>query len=146
MFNFGLQPVLDCRKAIEEKILVEFSEQKRRLEREKATLTKLRKERMLLVEQLKKKQEIMLSAADIALYISCIQKLREKENDQQGLVREVMICLESKREELLEAVKKAKMMETLKSQQLQEYEANIIALERKAFDEMAILRFERRQK
>lgn len=146
MFNFGLQSVLDCRNAIEEKILVEFSEQKRRLEREKENLSKLRKERMLLVEQFKKKQEVVLSAADIALYVSCIKKVQEKEEDQQGLVRDVMIGLEIKREELLEAVKKAKMMETLKSQQLQEYEANVMDRERKASDEIAIIRFDRRQK
>jgi flagellar export protein FliJ len=146
MFDFGLQSVLDCRKAIEEKILVEFSEQKRRLEREKEILAKLRKEEMLLVERLKKKQKTVLAAADIALSISCIRRLREKEGDQQGLIREVMTGLEIKRDELLEAVKKAKMMETLRSQQLQEYESGILALERKASDEMAILRFGRRGK
>ncbi|MBI4632620.1 MAG: flagellar export protein FliJ [Deltaproteobacteria bacterium] len=146
MFNFGLQSVLDCRKAVEEKVLVEFSEQKRRLEREKEILAKLRKERMLLIEQFKQKQKTVLNAADIALYISCIIKLQEREADQQGLVREVIAGLEIKREELLEAVKKAKIMETLRSQQLQEYETNILTLERKASDEMAILRFDRRQK
>jgi flagellar export protein FliJ len=144
MFTFGLQTVLDCRKTIEEKILVEFSEQKRRLEREKEALGKLGKERSLLIVQLKKKQETVLSAADIALYVSCIKKLQEEEEAQQALIREVTIGLEIKREELLEAVKKAKMMETLKSQQSQEYETGIMELERKASDEMAILRFGRR--
>ncbi len=146
MFNFDLQSVLDCRKAVEEKLLVEFSEQKRRLEREKEILTRLRKERTLLVELLKKEQGKVQTAADMALSVSCIKRLREREDDQQGLIKEVMIGLEIKREELLEAVKKAKMMETLKTQQLQEYELSIIALERKASDEMAILRFGRKHK
>lgn len=136
--------MLDCRKTIEEKVLVEFSEQKRRLEREKEVLGKLRQERILLVAQLKKKQETVLSAADIALYVSCIKRFQENEEAQQGLIQEVMNGLEIKREELLEAVKKAKMMEILKSQQLQEHETGIMDLERKASDEMAILRFGRR--
>lgn len=146
MFVFKLQSVLDYRINIEEKILNEFSEKKRELEEEKLRLRNLIQERANLIDALRKMQNRMLNIEDIALYVSYVEKVRENETKQKTLIAQVKEQLEAKRKELLEAVKKKKVMEKLKERHTEEYESDMRAVERKNFDEMAVLKFGRREK
>lgn len=146
MFVFSLQSVLDYRKNIEEKILGEFSEKKRELELEKLKLINLINERANLLDELRKMQNKSLHVDDIARRISYVEQLRENEKQQNIIIAQVSEQLEAKRNELLEAVKKTKIMEKLKERHVEQYENDERAYEQKNYDEMAVLKFGRREK
>ena len=146
MFVFSLQTVLDYRKNIEEKILNEFSEKKRELELEELKLQNLIKERANLIGELRKMQNKSLHVDDIARYVSYVEQVRENENKQNIIIAQVSEQLEAKRMELLDAVKKTKIMEKLKERHAEEYEDAQRAFEQKNSDEMAVLKFGRREK
>jgi flagellar protein FliJ len=137
---------LDYRKNIEEKVLNEFSEKKRQLEREKIILKNLVSERLGLIDELKKMLNKLLPVDDIALYVSYVEKVRKNEQKQKKVIAQVKEQLEALRKELLEAVKKAKVMEKLKEKHSEEYDNTVKAFERLDSDEMAVLKFGRREK
>jgi flagellar protein FliJ len=146
MYVFKLQSVLDYRKNIEEKILNDFSEKKRELETEKTNLKCLVKERVDLIDELRKMPGKQLHAEDIARHVAYVEKIREKEIKQKEIIERVKNELELKRSELLDAVKKRKVMEKLKERHTDEYESNMRAVEQKNSDEMSVLKFGRREK
>ncbi len=146
MFVFSLQSVLDYRNNIEEKILCEFSEKKRELELEELKLINLINERANLIDELRKMQNKPLPVDDIVRYVVYVEQVRENEKKQRLNVAQVAEQLEAKRIELLEAVKKIKIMEKLKERHAEEYIIAARALEQKNSDEMAVLKFGRREK
>jgi len=146
MFIFKFQQVLDYRKNIEEKILHEFSDNKRRLELERLKLQNLIEERTNLIGELKKMQNVSVPAGNIARCVSYSARIREDEAKQKQVIVQVKEQMEAKRKELLEAVKKRKVMEKLKERHTEEFEKNMRDLEQKNSDEMAVLRFGWREK
>lgn len=144
MFVFRFQTVLDFRKNVEEKILGEFSEKKRQLEFEELKLQNLMKEWSALLGELKKMQNKAVPVGDIARYVAYIDQVKENENRQKIKIAEVSVQLETKRIELLDAVRKTKIMEKLKQRHAKEYKDDERALEQKNSDEMSVLKFGRR--
>jgi len=142
MFRF--QTVLDFRKNLEEKILGEFSEKKRELESEELKLQNLTKEWSNLIGELKKMQNKAVPVGDIARYVAYIDQVKENESKQKIKIAQVSAQLETKRIELLDAVRKTKIMEKLKQRHAKEYEDTERAFEQKNSDEMAVLKFGRR--
>ena len=146
MFTFKLESALNYRKAVEEKKLVEFSEAKKKLEREKDQLEGIHREQLIIIGQFKNMQERPFHAPDIALYFSYIQLVKEKETLQQEIIQQVSQEVEILRKALLEAVKNRKIMDKVKERQFKEFKENIAAYERKMADETAVLRFVRNKK
>ena len=146
MFIFKLQSVLNYRKAVEEKRLLEFFEEKKRLAEETKRLEQMRCDAEDLLDQLRKKQFRILDSSEIALCLSYIKHVMEKEHIQEDLVTKVNDDFENKKGALLEAVKNRKIMDTLKEKKFQSYKENIAAFERKTDDETAMLRFARKEK
>lgn len=144
MFVFRFQTVLDFRKNVEEKILGEFSEKKRQLEFEELKLQNLMKEWSALLGELKKMQNKAVPVGDIARYVAFIDQVKENENRQKIKIAELSGQLETKRIELLDAVRKTKIMEKLKQRHAKEYKDDERALEQKNSDEMSVLKFGRR--
>lgn len=135
---------MDFRKNVEEKILGEFSEKKRQLEFEELKLQNLMKEWSALLGELKKMQNKAVPVGDIARYVAFIDQVKENENRQKIKIAEVSGQLETKRIELLDAVRKTKIMEKLKQRHAKEYKDDERALEQKNSDEMSVLKFGRR--
>jgi flagellar protein FliJ len=146
MFVFKLQSVLDYRKNIEEKIINVFSEKNRELEKEKLELKNLSSERVNLLGELRKIQNMLLTVDNITLYVSYVEQVCEKEKRQKRVIARVNDELEALRSELLEAAKKLKVMEKLKERHSEEYENESRVFEKTNSDEMAILKFGRREK
>ncbi len=144
MFVFRFQTVLDFRKNVEEKILGEFSEKKRQLEFEELKLQNLMKEWSALLGELKKMQNKAVPVGDIARYVAYIDQVKENENRQKIKIAEISGQLETKRIELLDAVRKTKIMEKLKQRHAKDYKDDERALEQKNSDEMSVLKFGRR--
>ncbi|HOW57076.1 MAG TPA: flagellar export protein FliJ, partial [Smithellaceae bacterium] len=78
--------------------------------------------------------------------LSFIEQLRQDEKKQKIVIDNVKNQLEEKRKELLEAVKKRKVMEKLKEKHRAEYEEESLALEQKNSDEISVLKYGRREK
>lgn len=146
MFVFKLQTVLDYRKNFEEKILNEFSENKRELEGEELKLQRLMEEREKALGELRNMQNKPLHVDDIAGYVSYIEQVRKSEETQNKVIAQVQEKLEAKRAELLEAVKKRKIMEKLRERHAEEYAGAMRALEQKNSDEMSVLKYGRRDR
>lgn len=141
MFTFKLESALNYRKTLEEIKLVEFSEAKKKLEREKELLAWIQTEQSATIEQLKNMKGQFFHASDIALYLSYLKLFKEKEILQHGTIEKVSKEVEILREALLEAVKNRKIMDNLKDRQLIEYNEDMAAYERKVEDETAVLRY-----
>lgn len=122
MFVFRFQTVLDFRKNVEEKILGEFSEKKRELELEELKLQNLTREWFNLIGELKKMQNKAVPIGDISRYVAYIDQVKENESRQKIKIAEVAGQLEIKRIELLDAVRKTKIMEKLKQRHTKKYE------------------------
>lgn len=146
MFIFSLQTVLDYRKNIEERILNAFSEKKRELELEELKLQNLIKEKSDIVEELRNMQNMQLHIDDIVRHVSYVDRIRENEKKQIVIIAQASRDLETKRIELLEAVKKRKVIEMLRDRHAEEYSNAERAFEQKNSDEMAVLKFGRREK
>jgi flagellar export protein FliJ len=135
---------LDFRKNVEEKILGEFSEKKRELELEELKLQNLTREWFNLIGELKKMQNKAVPIGDISRYVAYIDQVKENESRQKIKIAEVAGQLEIKRIELLDAVRKTKIMEKLKQRHTKKYEDDERVSEQKKSDEMAVLKFGRR--
>ncbi len=145
MFRFKMQSVLDYRSNIEEKVLGEYSDLKRRHADEKEILKQLVGRRREAVTELRATENKVMSALEIAERISYIESIRVQEEQQKTVIREVKALVEHKRRELMEAVKNKKVMEKLKERHAEEYRKEMSELEQKNSDEMSVLKFGRRQ-
>ena len=146
MFKFKLQSVLDYRLNIEEKILNEFSELKRELDRQKAMLEELKSERESMVAGLRNMQSQTIKAHYISSIVVYVDRLRESEKQQKQVIQQIMEAVDKKRQELVEAVKNRKIMENLKDKQKEEYIKDVNDTEQKDSDEMSVLKFGGREK
>jgi len=146
MFTYNLQSVLEYRQSIEEKKLTDFSVQERVLQKEKENLKEIREKQRLLVEELKARKDKECDSRDIVLSLAFMDELQKRENRQLDVVREATALFEEKRKDLLEAVKKRKMMEIHKEYQFREYRADLALSERRATDDLSIQRFVRRER
>jgi flagellar FliJ protein len=144
MFIFKLQSVLEYRKNIEEKIQNEFSGTKRELDTQKLKMKSLIKERASLITEMRNMQDKPVPAVDFAVQFSYVKQVRENEKAQKIVIHNVKEQVETKRKELLEAVKKRKIMEKLKERHTEEYNNNLRNAEQKSSDEMSVLKFGRR--
>lgn len=140
MFHFRLQPVLEHRKLSEEKLMIEFADIKRRLDGERETLERLRREMADLISQLRKRGENRLRAADVSFYLSYINYMRGEGGRQEEIVCRVGNELEEKRAELADAAGKRRILEIMKEKKLEEYRVSLNYRERKELDEAAVLR------
>ncbi len=145
MFVFKLQPVLDCWKAAEENKLLAFSEKTRELAAEEKTLDRLRAERFRLADQLRQTTGRALNADNLSLQVLSIKQMLELEKKQKEHIRRVALELENRKEELLDAMKQRKTMETLRDRRLSEFRDNLAGLDRRQADETSIARFIRRE-
>jgi flagellar FliJ protein len=139
-----MQSVLEYRINMEEKVHNEFSEKKRELDTQRLRMKSLIEERINLIAELRTMQDKPLPADDFAVYISYVEQVRENEKKQKIVIHQAKEQVESKRKELIEAVKQRKIMEKLKQQHAEEYNHNLRDLEQKASDEMSVLKFGRR--
>lgn len=145
MFRFELQPVLDFRRSVEERMLTAFAEKTRQLEIEKEKLEGLRRKRSSLVHRFGLMQTRAMKADEVAALVSFLERLREEERGQEQRVRDAAAAAEERRKELLEAVKKRKALEVLKERQEEAYRQTLTRKERERLDEFGIDRHQREE-
>jgi flagellar protein FliJ len=145
MFNFALQPLLEFRRSLEERILLEFAGKTRQLETEKEKLDRIMQKRAFLINRFIQMQRSEMKADDVSLLFSWLNKIREDEQRQTDMVLKIAVELEGKRKELLTAVKKRKIIEVLRDRQMEEYKQNMTRKERERLDEFGIVQYAREE-
>lgn len=129
---------------MEERILHEFSERQKELNREKEVLQSIRKQKMELLDELRNIQGKTVNMSEIVASTSGVDRCQKNEAAQDERVGDAARKLERTRETLLEAAKKRKTVEILKERALEKHRAEADLEQRNAMDEMVIARHGRR--
>lgn len=145
MFNFKLQTVLDVRRTLEDKVLQEFSQQQRELQRGNELLQSIERQKMALIDELRNVQGKTVNVFEITMNADAIKHCLKNETFQRAQVKETARIAGIKGEALLEAIKKRKSMEILETRQYNQHQSDLKLLERTAIDEMALVRHIRKK-
>ena len=141
MYRFNLEPLLNHRRYQEEILQKELADLKIRLESENEKLWALREKKRKTVLQLQKKQSDGRPASEIKLYIDFVEQLFKEMEAQRQKVLSAERDFSRKRQELVAAMKKRKILDRLKEKGLQAYEREQLKKERSMMDEVAAQRF-----
>jgi len=145
MFNFRLQSILDVRKMQEHKVLQEFSQQQRELQRANEQLQSIQRQKMALIDELRNVQGKTVNISEITMNAESIKQCLKSEAHQKEQVKETARIAGIKREALFDAIKKRKSMEILKTRQYNQHQSDLNLLDRTAIDEMALVRHNRKE-
>jgi flagellar FliJ protein len=137
MYRFNLESLLNHRRYLEEVLQKDLAGLKIRLEAEKDKLWALRQKRRKTVLQLQEKQTAGRPASEIKLYIDFVEQLLKEMEAQRQKVLEAERLFNLKRQDLVAAMKKRKILDRLKEKGLQAYEQEQIKKERNLMDEVA---------
>jgi flagellar FliJ protein len=144
MFRFKLGALLNHRRHQEEVCQKELARAERKLAVEQGKLRQLKNDKRTRVRDLQAKQRVRFNAADIMLSVNYIQQLSQQIDVQNLGVRDAAKQVNHRRTDLIRIVKKRKILEKLKDQQLQAYSRKMRQDERKNMDEVASLRHVRK--
>jgi len=137
MYQFNLEPLLNHRRYQVEVLQKELADLKIRLDAEKDKLWVLREKKRKTVLQLQEKQTDGRPASEIKLYIDFVEQLSKKMEAQRQKVLEAERNFSLKRQDLVAAMKKRKILDRLKEKGLQVYEQEQLKKERIIMDEVA---------
>ena len=143
MYRFNLQVLLDYRKRIEEGLQIELSQIRRDLEKEKQLLISSQRKKLHYEEELVKKEEKDINVNEALLYRDYLKGMRIRIKEQRDIVAKVKIDLDKKREELLDATKKKKVLEKVKEGDWKRFKDGLQKRERLLIDEVAIRKYQR---
>jgi len=143
MYRFNLQVLLDYRVRIEEGLQIELSQIQRILEEEKGLLLSYQREKYHYEEELVKREEGAIDVNQSLLYRNYLRGMRIKIKEQREIVAKAKIDLDKKREELLEATKKRKVLEKVKEKGWKRFVGGLQKKERLLIDEVGIRKYQR---
>jgi flagellar FliJ protein len=146
MYEFNLEPLLNHRRYQVEVLQKELADLKIRLDAEKDKLWRLRQKKRKTVLLLQEKQTDGRPAAEIKLYIDFVEQLSKKMQAQKQNVKEAERNYSLKRQDLVAAMKKRKILDRLKEKGLQAYEQEQLKKERNLMDEVAARQFNQKPK
>jgi flagellar FliJ protein len=137
-YKFSLEKVLEWRVDKEKAAAKEFLLLQKELDYQEATLNNLRLED----EKIKKKILKLSSIQELKRQYLFKQKIEERIEKQIELIEKTKEELEVLRQELLEAQKDRKIMENLKERDYNSYKEELMRIEQKELDEVAVLRYD----
>jgi len=114
VFKFDMEAVLDYRVQIEEQCQLAFSNAVKCLQSARVVLAELQKERNELIRNFTKIQGKALRADVIQRHFAFIEYLKGNEEEQMTVIRKMEEEANEKRLLLLDAMKKRKVMDTLR--------------------------------
>ncbi|MGV8078675.1 MAG: flagellar export protein FliJ [Syntrophales bacterium] len=139
MTPFPLQTVLDVRKRQEERSLMEFVEEVRRLKEEKEHLGGLQKRVSDALGLLRNLQEKTVEVMEMEMHLVHIRNCRRLVQEQRSVVDRREEEVLARRERLVQAMKERKVLEALRDRhdagQIKEEEAR----EQAVMDERAVM-------
>ena len=141
MYHFNLEPLLNHRRYQVEVLQKELADLKVRLDAEKDKLWLLRQKKRKTVLRMQEKQTHGRSASEIKLYIDFVEQLSIEMEAQKQKVQEAEHNFSLKRQDLVTAMKKRKILDRLKEKGLKAYEQEQLKKERNLMDEVAAHQF-----
>jgi flagellar FliJ protein len=141
MFQFDLEAVLNYRLQVEEQCQLSLAEAVKNLQVAMDVLEGLQKEKNDLIRHLVIMQENALTSDVIARHFIFIEFLKSKEEKQEAIIINMREEVSAKRQDLLEAVKKRKVMDALREKKMAAYVSEMAAKDRKELDEFAVIKF-----
>jgi flagellar FliJ protein len=146
VYKFTLEPLLNHRKSEEENLQKELGVCKRLLAEENRKLRTYKKEKNRVLGEMQQKQQEGITVSENLLYFDFIDRLSRDLDKQKQRLSEVKKIYNRKHNELIEAVKKRKMLGKLKEKQLGEYNQKLKKTERNFINEVAISQFNRKSR
>lgn len=137
-YKFSLEKVLEWRMDSEKKAAKDFALLQNELQYQKTILNNLKLED----ERIKKKILKIHNIHELKQQYLFKQTVEEKIERQADLIEKTKESLEDLRLELLEAQKNRKIMEKLKEKDYTSYKENLMQVEQKELDEMAVLKYD----
>lgn len=142
-FQFSLEMLLSHRIREERELQIELSLIERQIMDEKLSLSKIRDAIIKLHEEVRNNQIDVIGISEYAVYDNFIIKLKNDVLAKEEKIVEIENKLFLKREELIEAVKKRKIVDNLKEKKLLIHTEEHKKEEQNFMDEIGIYRFNR---
>lgn len=143
MYMFNLQILLDYRKRVEEGIQLELSHIQREFEKGKKRLITFEEEKNHYEDELAKREEKRIDVEEGMLYRDYLKGMRIRIRKQREMIANIQSELDKKRDELLSATKKRKVLEKIRENDWKRF-VNVLARREGMFmDEMGIRKYQR---
>lgn len=146
MFKFRLQPLLNYRQLEEDRLQKELAGIYSRKESAKAALTDLQTSRTETFARFQRRQREGLSARELQQYGGYLDSVDKDIKRQRRCIEDISRQYTEKLEELLEAVKKRKMLDKLKDGQEHREAERLRLAEQNFLDEVATSIFNRKRR
>lgn len=140
---FAFETLLNQRIHQEEIIQKEMAVFSRTLSEERQTLEQLENDQNRALNEIQHKQNDGITASEQVLYMNYLDGMTSRIRTQKESIQQAKTQLDLKRLELLDAVKKRKMLEQLKEKSQKCYREKERKLEQNLLDEAAVCRFEK---
>jgi flagellar FliJ protein len=140
-YEFKLEALRRYRQHQEETLQKKMAKAQRHLETMMDRLSELLALRERTEEDLKQCQQQSATGQQMTMYLHFLKKLTKDIEQQQLIVAQQHQTCEQAREEVLNAMKKRKILEKLKEKEIQRYMRNLDQEEQKFINEMAINRY-----
>lgn len=143
MYRFNLQILLEHRKRIEEGIQLELSRMQREFERERQRLAALKEEKDYYENELAAREEKRVDVDEGMLYRDYLKGMRMKIIKQKDIIAKIIPELDQKREALLTATKKRKVLEKIREKDWKQFLNRLEKREGMQLDEIGIRKYRR---
>ena len=137
MFKFRFETLLVARRHAEEYLQKELADARRDLSAAQALLREKKSVRRQCLQEQRRRQRQSFRGPDMLLFQAYLQRLELDIDSQQKLVTSAERRTQQKRQALVEAVKKRKMLERLKERDRDKHLKTLAERERKFLDEVA---------
>lgn len=140
-FNFKLQSFLGLKQKIEDQKKNEYGKAIKVLEEEKTKKNKLLNQYLNTINQMKQKIIEGIKPNELQQYNNFISYILKAIQQQEEVIIKAQDLVDKKREELVNAMKDRKMIETLKEHKYEEYVKEEKKLEQKVIDEIVSFKY-----
>ena len=144
MFQFRFETVLAQRRHVEESFQKELAEARQQLSAAQAVLREAKETRRQCMREMRRKQRDRFRADDILLYYPYLERLTQEIELHMKSVAAAERKVAQRRQALLEAMKKRKILDKLKEKQFQMHLKAEAGREQRFTDESAAQQHARR--
>ena len=144
MYIFNLEPVLNHRKSVEEKLKKELAVLRKMLADENEKLALYKEKEGEVLKELQQERKECAAIFNILLHTRFLERLSSDIEKQKESILDLEEGFDEKREELVEAMKKRKVMEKLKENKFNLYQKEVIKKEQAFMNEVALNIFNRK--
>jgi flagellar protein FliJ len=144
-FSFSLSTLLRVRKYKEEIAQKKLLEKYLILQKAMVHLEALYQEYYQTKDEVRTLQKDLRDISALTALYEYIDAMKRRIENQKKVVSDAKIVVEMKRKEVVHAMQQRKIIENLRQKKLTEWEIEINDEERKIFDELATMRFDRKK-